>query len=281
MALWELASLMLTDGGIALNSINLFTRFIAQTLKKKLKKNKHWLLRLWLSRVFNFQTQNRAFEVGKVHYNLGNELFKAMLYKRLTYTCGYWKNANNLDEAQEAKLDLVCRKLNLKPGMKILDIGCGWGSFLRFAAEKYGISGVGITVSEEQAKLAKNLCANLPVEIRFNDYRELNASNVKFDHVVSLGMFEHVGYKNYKTYMQTVHHCLKDDGLFLLHTIGNNTTLYNADEWISKYIFPNGMAPSGQDPCNYGKSYYQKTAFIKAIIQFAKSIRHYFKNEPY
>lgn len=215
-------------------------------VEEKIVQNKHWLFRLLISRLFNFQTRDRAFEVGKVHYNLGNELFKAMLDKRLTYTCGYWKNATNLDEAQEAKLDLVCRKLDLKPGMKILDIGCGWGSFLRYAAENYGVSGVGITVSGEQAKLATEMCATLPIEIRFGDYRELNKSNEKFDHVVSLGMFEHVGHKNYKTYMQTVNHCLKDDGLFLLHTIGNNTTLYNADEWVAKYVFPNGMVPSIQ-----------------------------------
>lgn len=213
-------------------------------IEVKVKQNLRMLLRLWMHRVFNFQKPRRAFEIGKKHYDIGNDLFSAMLDKRMTYTCGYWKNADSLDDAQEAKLDLVCRKMGLQPGMKILDIGCGWGALLRYAAEKYGISGVGITVSKEQAELARQNCQQLPIEIRLMDYRDLNSTNEQFDHVVSLGMFEHVGYKNYRQFMQTVRHCLADEGLFLLHTIGSNTTLYAADEWISKYIFPNGMIPS-------------------------------------
>jgi cyclopropane-fatty-acyl-phospholipid synthase len=179
--------------------------------------------------------------VGEEHYDMGNELYKAMLDKRLTYTCGYWKNAKNLDEAQEAKLDLVCRKLNLKPGQRILDIGCGWGSFMKFAAEKYGVSCVGVTVSKEQIALGKELCKGLPVEFRLEDYRDVNE---QFDHVVSLGMFEHVGYKNYDEFMQVAHRCLKDGGLFLLHTFGNPVSEKAPDPWFHKYIFPNGMAPS-------------------------------------
>jgi len=147
----------------------------------------------------------------------------------------------NLDEAQEAKLDLVCRKLKLKRGQKVLDIGCGWGSFARFAAEKYKVKVVGITISKEQVDLGRGLCKGLPVEIRLQDYREVDE---KFDHVVSLGMFEHVGYKNYRAYMNVVNRCLKDDGMFLLHTIGGNTSVKSFDPWIGKYIFPNSMLPS-------------------------------------
>jgi len=166
-----------------------------------------------------------------------------MLDKRMVYTCGYWKNAKTLDQAQEAKLDLVCRKLNLKPGQKILDIGCGWGSFAKYAAEKYKVKVVGITISKEQIELARKICKGLPIEIRLQDYREINE---KFDHIVSLGMFEHVGYKNYREYMKVVHRCLKDGGLFLLHTIANNKTVYYCNPWFDKYIFPNGMLPSIQ-----------------------------------
>ncbi len=164
-----------------------------------------------------------------------------MLDKRMVYTCGYWRNANNLNDAQEAKLELTCKKLNLKPGMKVLDIGCGWGSFAKYAAEKYKVKVVGITISKEQVILGNKLCKGLPVEIRLQDYRDLNE---KFDRIVSLGMFEHVGPKNYKTYMKVVDRCLKDDGLFLLHTIGTNTIKGRADRWINKYIFPNGVLPS-------------------------------------
>jgi cyclopropane-fatty-acyl-phospholipid synthase len=191
-----------------------------------------------------------------------------MLDKRKAYTCGYWKNARNLDEAQEAKLDLVCRKLNLKPGQKILDIGCGWGCFAKFAAEKYGVSVTGVTVSKEQINLGRKLCAGLPVEMLLQDYRDIKGI---FDHIVSIGMFEAVGYKNYRSFMKLVSDHLKDNGLFLLHTIGTNVSAKTTDKWIDKYIFPNGMMPSIQqigaaiekifimeDLHNFG-TYYDKT----------------------
>jgi cyclopropane-fatty-acyl-phospholipid synthase len=190
---------------------------------------------------FNLQSKKRALLVGRKHYDLGNDLFKCMLDKRMAYSCGYWKNAKNLDEAQEAKLELICQKLNLQPGMRILDIGCGWGSFAKYAAEKYSVSVVGITISKRQLELAQEMCAGLPIELRFQDYRDLNET---FDHIVSIGQFEHVGHKNYSKIMKKVSSCLSDKGLFLLHTIGNNITVRKSDPWIEKYIFPNGLIPS-------------------------------------
>lgn len=198
-----------------------------------------------LQYIFNLQSVRRAFTVGKKHYDIGNDLYRAMLDKRLVYTCGYWKNANTLDEAQEAKLRLTAEKLHLKPGMRILDIGCGWGSFAKFVAEEYDVEVVGITVSKEQVTLGKEICANLPVDIRLLDYRNLpNEYGKIFDRIVSLGMFEHVGISNYDTYFSTVHSVLKDDGLFLLHTIGTNNRFTGPDPWINKYIFPNGVTPA-------------------------------------
>lgn len=191
--------------------------------------------------IINAGRKSRAFNIGERHYDVGNGLYKNMLDKRMVYTCGYWKEAKDLDEAQEAKLDLVCRKLNLKEGQKVLDIGCGWGSFAKYAAEKYGASVVGITVSKKQAGLGREMCKGLPVEIRLQDYRD---STGQFDHIVSLGMFEHVGYKNYRTYMKIVNRCLKDNGLFLLHTIGGNKSDVATDPWIDKYIFPDSILPS-------------------------------------
>ena len=164
-----------------------------------------------------------------------------MLDKRLTYTCGYWRTANNLDEAQEAKLDLVCRKLGLKSGQSVLDIGGGWGSFAKFAAEKYGAKVTVVTVSKEQVELGQKLCAGWPVTFLLQDYREVKG---KFDQIVSLGMIEHVGYKNYRTYMEVAERCLAADGLFLLHTIGGNESAKSTEPWIAKYIFPNSMLPS-------------------------------------
>lgn len=219
----------------------LFDRLLTAKLDEKVRDNWAMLLQFIVAKVFNLQTKNRAFKIGEHHYDIGNDLYQSMLDKRMVYTCGYWKNASNLDEAQENKLDLICKKLNLKAGQKVLDVGCGWGSFLKYAAEKYGAEGVGITVSKEQIALAKQTCAGLPIEIRLQDYRDLNE---QFDHIVSLGMIEHVGQKNYRNYMKIMNRSLKDNGLFLLQTIGGNSSVKSVDPWIGKYIFPNSMLPS-------------------------------------
>lgn len=189
----------------------------------------------------NLQTEDRAWEVGSAHYDLGNDFYAAMLDRRMTYTCAFWQGAETLDAAQEHKLDLVCRKLGLAPGMRVLDIGCGWGSFMQFAAERYGVQCVGVTISAEQAALGQQRCAGLPIEFRLADYRTLSE---RFDRIVSIGMFEHVGHKNYATYMDVAQRCLADDGLFLLHTIGRNEHGHGTDPWMHRYIFPNGELPT-------------------------------------
>lgn len=193
------------------------------------------------ARLFNRQRGRRAFEVGERHYDLGNDLYRAMLGSRLVYSCAYWREATDLDAAQVAKLDLIARKLQLAPGMHVLDIGCGWGEALRHFAEHYGVSGVGVTVSKEQAVFARERCAGFPVEIRVQDYREVRG---EFDRVFSVGMFEHVGVRNYRAYFETVHRCLPPHGLTLLHTIGTNRSTDRTDPWIERYIFPNSMLPS-------------------------------------
>ncbi|HEX7030213.1 MAG TPA: cyclopropane fatty acyl phospholipid synthase [Gammaproteobacteria bacterium] len=193
------------------------------------------------TRLFNLQTRSRAFRVGEQHYDLGNELFEQMLDARMIYSCGYWKEAADLDAAQEAKLDLVARKLDLAPGMRVLDIGCGWGGAVAFLAERYGVEAVGLTVSKQQAEHATRRVAGLPVDIRLQDYREIDE---RFDRVFSIGMFEHVGHRNYATYMDVVRRCLHPDGLFVLHSIGRNDSTTHTDPWIARYIFPNSMLPS-------------------------------------
>ncbi|MBI5457543.1 cyclopropane fatty acyl phospholipid synthase [Candidatus Kaiserbacteria bacterium] len=193
------------------------------------------------SKLFNLQNRSRARKVGEDVYDIGNDLYEAMLGPSMAYTCGYWKNASNLDEAQDAKFDFICRKLGLKSGDNILDIGCGWGNFLAYAARKYGVSGVGITISKEQITFAREVVRGLDVEIRFEDYRDTLG---KFDHIVSIGMFEHVGPKNYRVFMKKVRSLLSDDGLFLLHTIGHSKVSRSLERWFNKYIFPNGHLPS-------------------------------------
>lgn len=226
---WEVASL---DG--------LLTRLLGARLDERVRG---WveLFDALRARLLNLQVGRRAWAVGERHYDLGNDLYAAMLGKRLVYSCGYWRQATDLDAAQEAKLDLICRKLGLRPGMRVLDIGCGWGEALRFAAERYGVQGVGITVSREQAEYAQELCAGLPVSIRLQDYRE---AHERFDRILSVGMFEHVGVRNYATYFDVARRCLAPGGLFLLHTIGGERSTDHTDPWIDRYIFPNSMLPS-------------------------------------
>ncbi len=210
-------------------------------LDQKVKRNIQTALFILSSRLFNQQTKTKSKVVGRKHYDLGNELFQKMLDPYMNYSCGYWEKAKNLKEAQISKLDLICKKLHLKPGMKVLDLGCGWGGFAKYATQKYGVEVLGVTISEKQAEFAKEFCKDLPVEIRLQDYREVKG---KFDAVLSIGFFEHVGHKNYSTYMKVVDRCLNDDGISLLHTIGNNTSITYVNGWTHKYIFPYGMIPS-------------------------------------
>ena len=240
----------------AKNLDQFFHNILSAGLSEEFKLTWPTLLTFLKTYLFNLETPSRSFEVGQKHYDIGNDVYEAMLDKRLVYTCGYWAPSTdstgslqassgqaerNLDEAQEAKLDLVCRKIGLKKSDRVLDIGCGWGSFLKFASETYGAKGTGVTVSKNQVALAKEVCQGLPIEILLQDYRDVKGS---FDHIVSLGMFEHVGVKNYRTYMQKAHDLLKDGGLFLLHTIGVSQPLEFVDPWVEKYIFPNSILPA-------------------------------------
>lgn len=162
-----------------------FTRLLRVKLEQRVTNRIGIMLAALQARLLNFQLPGLARRNVAQHYNLGNDLFISMLDKRLTYTCGYWKNATTLDEAQDAKLDLTCRKLHMKEGMKVLDIGCGWGSFAKYATEKFAVEVTGITLSEEQLQLGRELCAGLPVKLKLLDYRSVEG---KFDRIVSLGI---------------------------------------------------------------------------------------------
>ena len=193
------------------------------------------------ARVANLQDKARAFGNGQHHYDIGNDLYEAMLDPRLIYTCAYWPNARTLDEAQEAKLELVCRKVGLRAGMRVLDLGCGWGGFAAHAAERYGASVVGYTVSPAQVAWARDHYADLPIEIRLDDYR--NATG-RYDAVVSIGLMEHVGPKNYRAYMELAERCLAPGGVAFVHTIGSNHARTHIEPWFGKYIFPNAVLPT-------------------------------------
>jgi len=195
-----------------------------------------------LAIVTNRQSRVLARNNVKAHYDIGNDLYTAMLGPTMAYSCGYWREGCTLDEAQHAKHELVCRKLSLRKGIRVLDIGCGWGGFAKYAATHYDVEVVGITLSEAQAGFAKRACAGLPVEIQLRDYRDIREV---FDRIVSIGMFEHVGPKNYREYFESARTHLAEDGLFLLHTIGTLRSSRVVNHWMARYIFPNGVVPSG------------------------------------
>ena len=193
------------------------------------------------AKLVNPQSYGRATEVAHRHYDIGNDLYEQMLGKTMAYTCAYWNDAENLDQAQENKLDLVCRKIKLERGMKVLDLGCGWGTFAKFAAENYGAHVTGYTISKAQVELGTKRCHGLPVELYCDDYREARGL---YDRVISIGIMEHVGPRNYDTYMDVVDRCLVPDGIGFIHTIGGNRVKNHTDPWIDKYIFPNAVLPT-------------------------------------
>jgi cyclopropane-fatty-acyl-phospholipid synthase len=230
------------DGWWECESLDEFVcKLLQANLDQQVKGNWKTALYVLKTRLFNRQNRSRAVQVGEQHYDLGNDLYRAMLDSRLNYTCAYWKDAQDLEQAQEAKLDLVCKKIGLKTGMTVLELGCGWGSFAKYAAEKYGAQVLGVNISKEQVQLGRELCRGLPVELRLQDYREVEGT---YDAVISIGIMEHVGYKNYRTYMEVVQRCLKERGIAFIHTIGSNESTSYVNRWTDRYIFPNGMLPS-------------------------------------
>ena len=219
---------------------------VAKILKAKLAKRVKptWgmIWNVFKAKVLNMQKRGeRASKVIDEHYELGNDLYENMLGKTMAYTCGYWNNAKTLDEAQEAKFDLIAKKAGLKKGMRVLDLGCGWGGFAKHIAERYGVEVVAVNLSKVQAEYARKICSGLPVEVRIQDYRDAEGL---YDRIISIGLMEHVGNKNYREFMELIHRCLNDDGLALVHTIGRNSSAVTTEPWISRYIFPHGHLPS-------------------------------------
>lgn len=224
---------------------------IARLLRARLDKQLRTpaMLGAWVkARWLNLQTPSRAWQVAKEHYDLDNDLFARMLDPSMAYSCGYWAHAQTLQEAQRDKLELICRKLKLEPGMRLLDIGCGWGSLMRHAAEHHGVHCIGLTVSQQQALHGREKTKGLPIRFQVTDYRAFRPeASQRFDRVASVGMFEHVGPKNYRDFFAMARRCLHEDGLLLLHTIGRRADDIGVDPWIEKYIFPNGVLPSAAE----------------------------------
>jgi len=225
-----------------------FYRVLSAGLDARVGQPGFWWTTL-RQRVFNLQSPTRAWMVGRQHYDLDHGLYAAMLDPNMAYSCGYWAYARTLEDAQEAKLELICRKLGLQKGMRLLDIGCGWGSLMRYAAQRYGVHCVGLTVSKEQAAWGTERCAGLPVRFELVDYRNFQPSGGQpFDRVASVGMFEHVGLKNLRAYFDIVHRLLKPGGIALNHGITSSdvesrSVGMGAGEFIDRYVFPQGELP--------------------------------------
>ena len=193
---------------------------------------------------FNFISKSKS-NVAH-HYDISDDLYELFLDTKRQYSCAYFKNENDtLETAQNNKIDHIIKKLNLKPNQKVLDIGSGWGSLAIEIAKKSQCEVVGITLSENQLKYSKEKAKEMnlenQVQFRLIDYREIDE---KFDRVVSVGMFEHVGRKFYNKYFKQISNFLKDDGIALIHTIGSVNPPRDPHPWITKYIFPGGYTPS-------------------------------------
>ena len=185
----------------------------------------------------NLQNRERSKDVIEGHYDLGNELFEEMIGPTMAYSCGYWRDAQTLDEAQNAKLNLIANKLELEDGMSVLDLGCGFGCFAQWVNENYkDVKVLGVTLSEEQAKIARQHS-----DVLVCDYRDARG---KFDRVISMGLVEHVGYMNYRSYFKTVSRCLEPDGIHVFQFVGHGVSHITFNPWINEYIFPNGQLPS-------------------------------------
>ncbi len=216
-------------------------RVLRGGLEEKVRENLRYLIRFLPGIIFNLQSRKRARMIAQHHYDLDNDLFLSFLDPYNQYSCAYFKDTDDLAQAQKNKLKLICEKTGITSRDHVLDIGCGWGGFARYAAEHYGCRVTAVNISGRQLRFAEEFCRGLPVEFMDCDYRDIQG---RYDKIVSVGMFEHVGLKNYRTFMQVVNENLADDGVFLLHTIGNNESRATCDPWITRYIFPNGLLPS-------------------------------------
>ena len=229
-----------------------------------------------LPKIFsNLTSAKKQKEEVTYHYDIGNDFYKLWLDDTLSYSCGYFKNENDsLYEAQMNKIHHLLKKLNLREGLTLLDIGCGWGALLIEAAKQYKIKGLGITLSEEQYKVFKERIEkeNLQdyLDVKLMDYRELEKSGLLFDRVVSVGMLEHVGRSNYDLFMKCVSKILKKEGIFVLHYISG---LYESegDAWIKKYIFPGGVIPTLREIISISADYRFYTVDVESLRM------HYYK----
>jgi cyclopropane-fatty-acyl-phospholipid synthase len=251
---------------------------IRANLQQHVRWNRHALWAIFLAKMSNRQTRKRSEEVARKHYDLSALFPEALLDSNNQYTCAYFDGTDDLNVAQEKKLELHCRKLQLCESDRVLDIGCGWGGFARFAAKRHGCTVTGINISEEQIKYARKFCEGLPVDIQHRDYRDLEGT---YDKILTCGMLEHVGHKNYRQFFQIVHDHMSNDGLFVLQCIGGNATGSLTDTgraFTDKYIFPNGELPSITQIEEARKGLFTLQDAQNLAVHYSKTLRAWHKN---
>jgi cyclopropane-fatty-acyl-phospholipid synthase len=236
--------------------------------------------RFFIFSLLNRDTLRRTPQNISYHYDRGNEFYALYLDKTMAYSCAYFKREDDsLEQAQLNKYEHICRKLLLKPNESLLDIGCGWGGMLIYAAQKYGITGVGNTLSQNQYEYANRIIKELglqdQIKILYQDYRQLSG---KFDKVLSIGMFEHVGKKFIPIFIQKVSGLLKTGGLGLLHTIGKDT-LSTSDPWTFNHIFPGAYLPTLHEiTCGMGKTGFSVIDVENLRLHYAKTLEKWAEN---
>lgn len=234
----------------------------------------------WLrDQLVNPQSLARAFRVGRQHYDIDHRVYAATLDSRLVYSCGFWQDATSLEQAQEHKLERICRKLQLQPGQRLLDVGCGWGSLAAHAAEHHGVEVTGVTVSAAQWMWIRERYGHLPIRVELCDYRSLpGLMNGRFDRIASVGMFEHVGPRNHATFFRCMRQLLTADGLLLLHTIGHGELQGGTDPWIDAYVFPGGRLPSAPELCRASGSHLRLEDWENFGSDYARTLRAWWQN---
>lgn len=277
------------DGWWECERLDIFVyKFLSGQLDEALPTHLHDILKFFSAKLLSIRSDENNSKRGHNDYEIGDDIFAIMLDSYMQYSCGCWRQATCLNEAQTAKLDMMCEKLQLTPGMRVLDIGCGWGGTAEYMARHYDVYVEGITDSTEQQKIAQARCEGLNVTIMLGDFRD--PLDDQFDRIIALGTLQNIGLKSYKTFFEWVASCLRPDGFFLLQSIGSGQLVNHIGPWINKYIFPGGCLPSGEqiihstqpylhieDWINLGEDY-DKTfmAWEKRINTAWPELRHHY-----
>ncbi|MFO6296648.1 cyclopropane fatty acyl phospholipid synthase [Rahnella selenatireducens] len=264
------------DGWWECDRLDIFIyKFLAHKLDEAVPGNFRDILLVLSENIFNRKSDDCHGSVFVNEYDIGYDVFTHMLDPYMQYSCGYWRKGATLAEAQEAKLKMICEKLQLAPGMRVLDIGCGWGGTAEYSARHYDVYVEGTTNSTEEQKIAQSRCQGLDITIMLEDYQDL--LDDKFDRIIALGALEYLELKNYQNFFKALARCLKPDGLFLLHSTGSTELVSHVGPWLNKYIFPKGCLPSGQQLVQSIEPYFRIEDWDNLGTDYDKTLMSWFE----